>query len=257
MGLTPDPGGRLLIGGKPAGVADVDRIARLVGASKAEVRSLLAELRDNGVFSEDPDGAIYSRRLRRATQISTARSAAGRKSAESRGGQFSSHRVGDFVGTNEPTEPPTPTNTITSTKTVDAAADNIYQPPGAAERVREEISDHESPALTFCRRFLARGIELGAIPEHWSQLGTQWALTNEPAARVLFATYDPAEIDAKMERFLAAKQAGKLRRNPTVKALSECWSWGELSGGGEATTGGKASSEYRRKQGLDAVGGGQ
>jgi hypothetical protein len=235
MGLTPDPAGRLLIGGKPARVLDVDRIARLVGTSKAEVKPLLLELRDNGVFSEDDDGAIYSRRLRRATQISSARSAAGRASAAARGYQFSSKSVGDYVGTkqptSEPTDAPTPTSTSTGTNTLDAAAKNNSQPPSAAGRVREEISHHESPALTFCRRFLARGIELGVIPEHHSLLGTQWALNNEPPARVLFATYDPVEIDAKMERFLTARQAGKLRLKPVVKSLSECWDWAELKTG--------------------------
>jgi len=246
MGLTPDPAGRLLIGGKPARVLDVDRIARLVGTSKAEVKPLLLELRDNGVFSEDDDGAIYSRRLRRTTQISAARSAAGRASAAARGYQFSSKSVGDSVGTkrptSEPTEPPTPTNTITSTNSLDAAAKNNSQPASAAERVREEISHHESPALTFCRRFLARGIELGVIPEHQSELATQWALRYEPSARALFVSYDPAEIEAKSELFLAAKSAGKIRRESTVKAFAECWDWAELKTGAAARPG----SDYLR-----------
>jgi hypothetical protein len=109
-----------------------------------------------------------------------------------------------------------------------AAAKNNSQPASAAERVREEISAVESPALAFCRRFLARGIELEAIPGHELLLATRWALNNVKAAEVLLESYDVAQIEAKMELFLAAKAASKIRRPATIKALADSWDFAEL-----------------------------
>jgi hypothetical protein len=42
-----------------------DEAARLLGCSTREFRKLRAELENSGVFSRDPDGVIFSRRMRR------------------------------------------------------------------------------------------------------------------------------------------------------------------------------------------------
>ena len=55
-----DPPGFIAINGNGA---DVDTLARLVGASPQVVEPLIAELERNGVFSRNRAGMIYSRRM--------------------------------------------------------------------------------------------------------------------------------------------------------------------------------------------------
>jgi hypothetical protein len=57
-----DPYGSLLVNGKRI---DKKQLAGLAGISEKECSALLIELEGNGVFSRDPDGAIFSRRMRR------------------------------------------------------------------------------------------------------------------------------------------------------------------------------------------------
>jgi len=57
-----DPIGYVAIGGKGLSATD---IARMAGASESEVSTLLDELAENGVFSRDRTGRIYSRRMLR------------------------------------------------------------------------------------------------------------------------------------------------------------------------------------------------
>lgn len=60
--------GFVLIGGK---VPSEDQIAKLVGSTAEEVKTLLAELEKNEVFSRDRRKAIYSRRMVRAEKNRT------------------------------------------------------------------------------------------------------------------------------------------------------------------------------------------
>ena len=55
-----DDEGHLLINGRPVGAR---QLAGLTNGPEKQVVQLLAELRDNGVFSERPNGVIYSRRM--------------------------------------------------------------------------------------------------------------------------------------------------------------------------------------------------
>lgn len=55
-----DPEGYVTIGSRPVGATD---LARLTGASEAEVTCLMEELDRNGVFSRDRHGRIYCRRM--------------------------------------------------------------------------------------------------------------------------------------------------------------------------------------------------
>lgn len=57
-----DPYGSLLVNGKRI---DKKQLAGLAGISEKDCTTLLMELEGNGVFSRDPDGTIYSRRMRR------------------------------------------------------------------------------------------------------------------------------------------------------------------------------------------------
>lgn len=56
------PYGSLLVNGKRI---DKKQLASLVGISEKECSTLLFELEGGGVFSRDPDGTIYSRRMKR------------------------------------------------------------------------------------------------------------------------------------------------------------------------------------------------
>jgi hypothetical protein len=57
-----EPYGSLLVNGKRI---DRKQLSRLVGVAEKECTALMMELEVNGVFSRDPDGVIYSRRMRR------------------------------------------------------------------------------------------------------------------------------------------------------------------------------------------------
>ena len=56
------PRGSLLIGGAQV---NMDDLARSAGAERKEVEKLLKELEAKSVFSRDPDGTIFNRRIRR------------------------------------------------------------------------------------------------------------------------------------------------------------------------------------------------
>lgn len=73
------PYGYLVVNGRPVGD---DALARMVGASGDEVRSLVTELREAGVFDVTGEGVIFSRRMVRDQE----RSAIGRKSVLRRWG---------------------------------------------------------------------------------------------------------------------------------------------------------------------------
>lgn len=57
-----DPRGSLVVNGK---ALNERQLAALSGSTLDELRILMSELEDAGVFSLDPDGTIYSRRIRR------------------------------------------------------------------------------------------------------------------------------------------------------------------------------------------------
>jgi uncharacterized protein YdaU (DUF1376 family) len=71
--------GYLTLGGKPMTVVE---IARAVGRTTSECSPLLAELETAAVFSREADGTIYSRRMVRDTEVSKARSNAGKAGGE-------------------------------------------------------------------------------------------------------------------------------------------------------------------------------
>ncbi len=72
IAASHDPVGYVCINGRPLGAPD---LARMAGATEAEVSGLLAELERNGVFSRDRRGRIHSRRMVRDAK----RSEEGRK----------------------------------------------------------------------------------------------------------------------------------------------------------------------------------
>lgn len=71
------PYGYLKVGDK---VLDKDTLARMVGASPAEVEAWLQELKHSAVYSIDTNGCIYSRRMVKDEKTRTARAAGGKKS---------------------------------------------------------------------------------------------------------------------------------------------------------------------------------
>lgn len=60
------PYGHLAFAGGPM---PLERIARQVGCTKAELAPLLVELEDSGVFSRTPDGTLFSRRMVRDEEL--------------------------------------------------------------------------------------------------------------------------------------------------------------------------------------------
>lgn len=62
------------------------QLAGLTNGSDREVRKLLAELEENGVFSVDEDGFIFSRRMVRDKENSDISAEHGRKGGKSRTG---------------------------------------------------------------------------------------------------------------------------------------------------------------------------
>lgn len=75
-----EPYGVLMFNGRP--MTD-QQLARLVGEDQKQVRKLLAELEDAGVFSRrEDDDAIYSRRMVRDEAVRNARAEGGKAGAE-------------------------------------------------------------------------------------------------------------------------------------------------------------------------------
>lgn len=68
------PYGYLSLGGQKI---SEEQLSRLAGCSFDDVKILIKELENKGIFSRDQDGAIYNRRMVRDQQISKARAKAG------------------------------------------------------------------------------------------------------------------------------------------------------------------------------------
>ena len=90
-----DPVGYVSLNGRPVGTPD---LARMTGATEAEVSGLLAELELNGVFSRDRRGRIHSRRMVRDAK----RSEEGRKHGRLGGNPSLRGRKGNPAALNSP-----------------------------------------------------------------------------------------------------------------------------------------------------------
>lgn len=81
-----------------------DVISRMAGASPSEdVAALLAELESAGVYSREPDGTIYSRRMVRDTKLQEVRREAG-----SKGGATTQQKLREYVAAKEEATPAAP-----------------------------------------------------------------------------------------------------------------------------------------------------
>jgi len=94
-----DPIGYVAVAGR--GLNETS-IARMTGGLESEVRALLGELDQNGVFSRDRKGTIYSRRM-----VSDARKAAiAKKNGKNGGNPSLSNHGGNPASDNPPDKPP-------------------------------------------------------------------------------------------------------------------------------------------------------
>jgi hypothetical protein len=73
--------GELTINGKPV---ESKMLAKIIGRPEVEITPLLAELRENRIYSVLPDGTIFCRRMRHEAALSRTRAEAGQKGAASR-----------------------------------------------------------------------------------------------------------------------------------------------------------------------------
>lgn len=96
-------------------------LAKMTGASQAEIEALLAEMDSNGVYSKAPDGAIYCRRMVREEHIRKVRSEAG-----SQGGRPSKSKAKPKAEKTPPSPSPSPSPSPVSNN--DASA----EPPAPA-----------------------------------------------------------------------------------------------------------------------------
>lgn len=85
-------------------------LAKMAGASEAEVDALLAELKTNGVYSMAPDGAIYCRRMVKDEHIRQVRAEAG-----GRGGRASKPKANTQAEKTPPSPSPSPSPSPTAT----------------------------------------------------------------------------------------------------------------------------------------------
>lgn len=79
--MADTPTARVELGGKPP---TIEQLAELTRSRGQDVEPLLLELENNGVFSRDRDGAIFSRRMRKDLLKLRRSSDGGKKSAEVR-----------------------------------------------------------------------------------------------------------------------------------------------------------------------------
>jgi hypothetical protein len=93
-----DPIGYVTIGSKPVGATD---LAKIAGASEAEITYLVDELANYGVFSRDKHGRIYSRRMIRDAR----RAAEAKKNGKMGGNPNIGKQTGKVPGVNPPDNP--------------------------------------------------------------------------------------------------------------------------------------------------------
>lgn len=93
------PYGHLVVNGRPVGD---DALARMVGAPGDEVRTLMSELREAGVFEVTGAGVIFSRRMVRDQE----RAAKGRKAVKKRWSQTAQNKAETGGPNRSPNSPP-------------------------------------------------------------------------------------------------------------------------------------------------------
>ena len=131
-------------------------LAKLVGLSPQTCLKLLTELEENGVFSKDEDGAIYSRRMVRDEELRKIRAEAG-----SKGGN--PILVGNLVKQNAK-QKPTPSSSSSSSSSNDSNAGGlkvVWQEP-TREQVIEagrQCKLTEQQAEIWLNETLARPID--------------------------------------------------------------------------------------------------
>lgn len=162
--------GVLRFNGKPV---TNDQIARMIGATPAEVRKAINELEGAGVFSRHEDGAIYSRRMVRDAKLIEQRREWGKLGGEhgtkgreygAKGGRPPKDKNppsdSNKGGLLTPSEPPPSSSSSTSVK----ESDTSYLPP-VAENDSSKVSKakpktptgpHQEAIADFCGRWRSK-----------------------------------------------------------------------------------------------------
>jgi len=109
------PYGHLLLNGEPVGD---DALARMTGTSADEVRALLSELRQAGVFGVTRAGTVFSRRMTKDHAISQK----GRKAVEKRWSQVSDTKEENSEPNRVPIDEPYTQKPDTREEQIDATA---------------------------------------------------------------------------------------------------------------------------------------
>lgn len=151
-----DPFGYVLINGRGP---DFATLARIAGVSEAEAQSLMSELDQNGVFSRDRNGRIYSRRMVRDAK----KAATARKNGLSGGNPSLSKDTGISPSVNPPDK--TGVNTHES-----RASNQDKEPVGSLLTAQGESNGRSAPR---------RPKRKSGIPPDFEPDATGWRLAGE------------------------------------------------------------------------------
>lgn len=173
-----EPYGHLTISGNPI---DDKTLGRMVGATPAKVRKLVAELEAHKVFSRTDLGVIYSRRMVRDEHIRNIRRDAGKL------GGNPNLIVGDKdkPEVNQPVEPevnqthkqnPTPSSSASASASA-ASSTSTAKTPRDLSKSGDRLVE---PRARFIDRFYA-----AASPERRADIARQIAQTLEPEGAIL------------------------------------------------------------------------
>lgn len=190
LGVMHENGGRLLLNGSSPSQA---QIAAVVGSDAKTVGKLLKELEDNGVFSRDDAGVIFSRRMVR----DLVKSAEGKKWVEKRWGNRLERTEVDRSPTGRPNRSPDSPPTG-SPITPEARSQKPDSPPTPQALIA---------GVTPCRqtgKATVNGFYLDATSEHVLELArinpAQWRGDYQPVIAWLRDGITPETIYAGVKR---------------------------------------------------------
>ncbi|MDB5042210.1 MAG: hypothetical protein JWN27_2936 [Candidatus Eremiobacteraeota bacterium] len=249
-----DPYGYLIVASKRLSEADFEVIAEHVGGSRrlAEVKRLLAELKDKEVYSVADDGTIYSRRMvrdeeRRLRNVRNGQKSSGNPALRSSvnppadESDYPSDNRGSDYGSDiahARTRSHVPRARDRDPDTRDQSTETA-PPSGASARTHEDpLDDDELPsipageirtgrAMQFATWFVRAALKAGALPKHLELKAADIAYREFPHAEPLVASWPPAELEARSRRLFAKKldATNPLRKACSIATLSQHWDW--------------------------------
>lgn len=194
-----------------------EELGRMVGLPTARTNKLLSELERCGVFSREPNGTIYNRRMVRDTEISRVR----RNAASARLHAAERDSAGHFAPANDPANSPAKTEFAPPKrppKTPSNGKTLLQQKPVLSDSVSVLQENTAAAANGTAVAAAAAGVDLARFPHACRNIAGAFPATDAAMqARIIAAAQaaDPEASDAMIARALFES----VRKDQTTAAL--------------------------------------